>query len=64
MEVLEHESDLVQAEIGQLIAPSLQMSAPSTETLPESGLRMPESTLSNVVLPLPEGPTMYSISPK
>ena len=40
------------------------MSAPSTETLPESGLRMPESTLSNVVFPLPDGPTMYSISPK
>src|SRR5262245_44932278 len=40
------------------------MSHPSTTTPPSFGRRMPESTLSKVVLPLPDGPTMYSISPK
>src|SRR5215813_8202807 len=47
-----------------LSAASCQMSHPSTTTPPSSGRRMPESTLSKVVLPLPDGPTMYSISPK
>src|SRR5262245_15941696 len=40
------------------------MSHPSTTTPPSFGRRMPDSTLSKVVLPLPDGPTMYSISPK
>src|SRR5262245_57496616 len=40
------------------------MSHPSTTTPPSFGRRMPDSTLSNVVFPLPDGPTMYSISPK
>ena len=39
------------------------MSVPSTVTVPASGLRIPERTLSSVVLPLPDGPTMYTISP-
>jgi hypothetical protein len=43
---------------------SVQMSAPLTVTLPALGRRMPEIMLSSVVLPLPEGPTMNSISPK
>ncbi len=43
---------------------SVQISAPLTTTLPALGRRMPESMLSIVVLPLPEGPTMNNISPK
>src|ERR1022692_3537808 len=39
------------------------MSAPLTDTVPEVGRRIPEIMLSNVVLPLPDGPTMNSISP-
>ena len=40
------------------------MSRSSTLTVPWLGRRMPEIMLSSVVLPLPEGPTMESISSK
>ena len=35
-----------------------QMSSPSIVTVPSFGRRIPESMLSSVVLPLPEGPTI------
>ena len=41
----------------------LQRSRPSTDTVPALGARMPETMLRKVVLPLPEGPTMNTISP-
>jgi hypothetical protein len=40
------------------------MSSPLTSTLPALGRRMLEIMLRVVVFPLPEGPTMNSISPK
>ena len=40
------------------------MSVSSTVTVPAFGRRMPEMMLRSVVLPLPEGPTTYTISPK
>ena len=64
MVVLEHEADLMQPELRQLIVPILQMSVFSTFTVPLFGRKMPEIMLSIVVLPLPDGPTTYSISPK
>ena len=63
MKILEYEADGVQPEVGQLVGAEGQISAPLTVTMPEFGLRMPEIMLSSVVLPLPDGPTMNSISP-
>ncbi|MNP27635.1 hypothetical protein D3C76_1205570 [compost metagenome] len=41
----------------------LSMATPSSSTLPLLGARMPSMTLSKVVLPPPEGPTIASESP-
>ena len=57
--VLEHEADRVLSRnSASASSPRLQMSRPSTITVPSSGRRMPESMLSSVVLPLPDGPMM------
>jgi hypothetical protein len=40
------------------------MSWPSTVTLPEVGLAMPQMMLTSVVLPAPFGPSSAKISPR
>ncbi len=47
-----------------LFSGNFQMSLPSNNTVPSLGRSTPEIMLKSVVLPLPEGPTMKSISLK